>query len=84
MKRLTSHSLIVAPLAERRGDFLERFGANAIHAAAGFEMHFQLVGGPAGFEELDEIGGGDDFDAGAADQLQRARHQQATHTGSRT
>ena len=31
-------------------DLLERFGANAIDAAAGLQMHLQLLGGPARFE----------------------------------
>ena len=41
---------------ESGGDLLKRFGANAVDTAAGFEMHLQLLGGPARFEQLNQVG----------------------------
>ncbi len=83
MKRFTSHSVMVWPAASVGRDLLERFGANAIDAAAGLQVHLQLLGGPARFEELDQVGRGGDLDARAANQLERAAiHQRHIGDGA--
>ena len=43
-----------------------------VDGAAGGEVGFELRLAPAGFVFLDEVGGGGDFHAGAADELDRA------------
>jgi len=37
-------------------DLLKRLRANAVDAAAGFQVHLQLLGGPTGLEELNKVG----------------------------
>ena len=57
---------------ERGGDLLKRVGAHAVHAAAGLEMHLQLLGSPARFEQLNEVGRRGDLNACAANQFDGA------------
>ena len=61
-------------------DEIESFAQNFIDQFAGFQMQLKLRLTPAGFELLNQIGGGDDFDAGGADQFDGARIHQR-HVG---
>ncbi len=72
------HELFDSELGERvpgarpLADEGERLRANAIHAAAGFEVRFERLGRPARLKRLNQLGRGGDFDSEAADQLDGA------------
>ncbi len=69
--------------SESGRDLLKRLGANAVDAAAGLQVHLQLLGGPTGFEQLNQVGRGGDLDARAANQLDGAAiHQRHIRDGA--
>jgi hypothetical protein len=69
---LTSNFLERRAVARALADQREGLGADAVDAAAGFEVRFEGFGRPARFEGLDQLGGADHFHAQAADQFDGA------------
>jgi hypothetical protein len=68
------HAVFVQRLPGAGGllDEVKRLRTNPVHPATGFQVHFQLGGGPLRLKLLDQLGRADHFHAEAAHQFNRA------------